>query len=245
MTAVERSEIQFGRTRIGYQVRRSPRRRTVAVAVDRSAGVVLTAPDKVSIERLDRVVHDKARWILERLRRVREAEADLPAREFVSGESYLYLGRSYRLKVAPRSEPGGVRLSGGRLHVAVDRAGSVQARADEARRALECWYRRHASERLSERVAIWAKKLGISAPRVVIRDQQQRWGSCDGRGVLRFNWRIVQAPMRLVDYVVVHELVHLGHREHTRAFWARLGRAMPDLDRRREELRRMGARLEW
>jgi predicted metal-dependent hydrolase len=149
------------------------------------------------------------------------------------------------LKVAPRTEPAAVKLSGRRLHVAVDRKGSAEERAAEARQALESWYRQHASERLTERVAVWARRLGVAEPRVVIRDQQRRWGSCDGRGVLRFNWRIVQAPMRLVDYVVLHELVHLAHREHTRAFWAQLGRVMPDLDRRREELRRIGARLEW
>jgi predicted metal-dependent hydrolase len=80
---------------------------------------------------------------------------------------------------------------------------------------------------------------------VLVRDQRKRWASCDDSGVLRFNWRVIQAPMRLVDYVVAHELVHLRHREHTAAFWARLGVVMPDYEARKEALRRLGPRLQW
>ncbi len=78
-----------------------------------------------------------------------------------------------------------------------------------------------------------------------MKDQLKRWGSCDSRGRIRLNWRIIQAPMRLVDYVVVHELVHLLHKNHTKEYWALLGRVMPDYEKRREELRRIGPRLEW
>ncbi len=82
-------------------------------------------------------------------------------------------------------------------------------------------------------------------PRVVISDQQKRWGSCDRSGTIRLNWRIIQAPMRLVDYVVVHELVHLRHRGHGRDYWQAVGRIMPDYERRREDLRQRGVGLAW
>ena len=80
-------------------------------------------------------------------------------------------------------------------------------------------------------------------PKVTIREQQKRWASCDTAGVLRFNWRIIQTPMRLVDYVVAHELVHLVEKNHTKRFWSILGKVMPDYETRREELTRLGARL--
>jgi predicted metal-dependent hydrolase len=133
-----------------------------------------------------------------------------------------------------------VAPTGGPLVVAAP-VGSAAA----VRKAVVTWYRHHAAERLPERAAIWARKMGVTVPVVLIRDQRRRWGSCDPKGNLRFNWRIVQAPMRLVDYVVAHELVHLAHRNHTAAFWAALGRVMPDYEARREALRGMGARLEW
>ena len=82
-------------------------------------------------------------------------------------------------------------------------------------------------------------------PNVVIADQQKRWGSCDQHGAIRLNWRIVQAPMRLVDYVVVHELAHLRHRGHGPDYWHAVRRVMPDYERRRDELRRYGPMLTW
>jgi hypothetical protein len=92
---------------------------------------------------------------------------------------------------------------------------------------------------------LWSKKLGTVPPAVLIRDQRRRWASCDPMGKLRFNWRIIQAPMRLVEYVVAHELVHLTHRQHTAEFWAVLGKVIPDYEARREALRGIGASLQW
>ena len=113
------------------------------------------------------------------------------------------------------------------------------------RAALVSWFRRHASERLPERVTVWRAKAGVPMPRVIVADQQKRWGSCDHRGTIRINWRIIQAPMRLVDYVVVHELVHLRHRGHGHDYWQAVGRVMPDYERRREDLRACGVGLAW
>ena len=239
MMAIERSEVRFGLTAIPYVVRRSQRRGTVSIAIDPSMGVLLTAPQATPIARLDRVVHDKARWIVERLRRGPVGAVRTPPREFVNGETFLYLGRQHRLKIVVGAATR-VALTGGRLVVAAP-VGSAAA----VRKAVVAWYRHHAAERLPERAAIWAKKMGVPVPLVLIRDQRRRWGSCDPKGNLRFNWRIVQAPMRLVDYVVAHELVHLAHRNHTAGFWAALGRVMPDYETRRERLRQVGRRFEW
>ena len=94
-------------------------------------------------------------------------------------------------------------------------------------------------------LAVSFDEAGVAMPRVVISGQKRRWGSCDRSGTIRLNWRIIQAPMRLVDYVVVHELVHLRHRGHGRDYWQALGRIMPDYERRREDLRRQGVGLAW
>ncbi len=118
-------------------------------------------------------------------------------------------------------------------------------RAQEARAAVVAWYRSHAAERLPERVGVWAHKLGVVAPRVLVREQRLRWGSCDISGTLRLNWRIVQAPTGLIDYVVVHELAHLLHRDHTRAFWSTVAKAIPTYEADKTRLLELGARLVW
>jgi predicted metal-dependent hydrolase len=237
MMAVERSQVRFGHTAIPYLVRRSTRRATVSIAIDSAAGVLVTAPQATPIERLDQVVHGKARWIVKHLGQ--QPESTAPGREFVSGETFLYLGRQYRLRVHAASRQY-VALVAGRLVVE-----APSREPASVKRALVAWYREHAKARLPERVALWSRKLGVERPAVLIRDQRRRWASCDPKGSLRFNWRIIQAPMRFVEYVVAHELVHLDHRHHTSAFWATLGKVMPDYDGRREALRGMGARLEW
>ena len=240
--SLETSAITWGDTRLTYSIRRSARRKkTVAVTVDPAGGVLLVAPEDFPTSRLDEVARRKAGWIVQRLRGVESNGVPPSPREFVSGESVLYLGRHYRLKVHPGGT-GEAKLRGGWLHVP---APAGEGQQDHVRGALVSWLRRHAAERLPERVEMWRPKAGVEMPRVVISDQKRRWGSCDRSGTIRLNWRIIQAPMRLVDYVVVHELVHLRHRGHGRDYWQALGRIMPDYERRREDLRQRGVGLAW
>lgn len=236
---LEQSHVDFGRTRIGYAIERGARKKTVAVAVEPTGAVRVRAPQGTPVARLDAIVERKARWIVERRQRLEDLPPPLSPREFVNGETFRYLGKQYRLRVVEGA--GTVRLLGGHLVV------SSQSQGDEGeiRRALVAWYRERAAERLAARVPVWAERLGVHAGRVLVRDQRARWGSADAAGNLRFNWRIVQAPTRLLDYIVAHELVHLVYPDHTRDFWATLGRAMPDYEARREALRRLGRHVVW
>lgn len=118
-------------------------------------------------------------------------------------------------------------------------------RAEAVRKAMVEWYRVHAAVHLPGRVAYWARKLRLQVPPVLIRSQQRRWGSCDPTGTLRFNWRIIQALMHLVDYVVAHELVHLIHKDHTPEYWRVLGKVLHDHEQERDALKLMGGRFVW
>ena len=242
MTTTETSAVAWGGRQLPYTIRRSARRKkTVAVTVDAAGSVLVVAPERVATDRLDTIVRRKAEWIARRLRNAETHGPPLSPREFVSGESVLYLGRHYRLKVHA-GKSGEAKLRGGWLHVP---APEDEQQAFNVRAALVSWYRRRAGERLPERVAAWQPKVGVPLPRVIVANQRKRWGSCDQRGTIRLNWRIIQAPMRLVDYVVVHELAHLRHRGHGRDYWQAVGRVMPDCERRRADLTRCGSTLSW
>jgi predicted metal-dependent hydrolase len=204
-------------------------------------------PCALERERITALVRRKGAWIVERLR---DFEDLLPApapREFTSGETFHYLGRQHRLLVElhPDLARAEVALSHGRLHVRLPAATKASARPDAVRDALKLWYRRRAALYLPARLAKWAAKLGIATPPLLIREPRKRWGSCDARGNVRINWRVMQVAPRLVDYVVAHELVHLEHRRHDREFWARLGVAMPDAEPRKTRLRRDGGGASW
>jgi predicted metal-dependent hydrolase len=240
---MERSKVHFGSTVIPYSIQRGRRLKTVAIGVDPVDGVYVRAPGDTPIGRLDVIVHRKARWIVDRQRRHEDLLPPPSPREFVSGETFRYLGRQYRLKLERTDNSDAhVRIVEGRIIVPVTTRGGTQ---EDARERLVAWFRERASLRVPERVAAWSARLGLQPSSVLIREPKKRWGSADARGNIRFNWRIIQMPTRLIDYIVAHELVHLAHPDHTRDFWATLGRAMPDYDARREDLRRLGRQVVW
>jgi predicted metal-dependent hydrolase len=239
----EARAFNFGNERIEYRVRRTLRRKTVALSYGFD-GLEVLAPQDLSEEALDRHVRGKARWILTKRAALNEIGGEQPAREFCSGESYLYLGRQYRLKVVEdcRAHQVGTKLRGHFLVTPVRPETRSEHRSEEVRRRLQSWYEAHALTKLRERSLVYAERLGERAPAIFLRSQQKRWGSCDKDGVLRFNWRIVMAPLPLLDYVVAHEICHRVEHNHSHRFWRLLETIYPDLELARARLRVEGRR---
>lgn len=155
----------------------------------------------------------------------------------------MYLGRQYRLRIS-RGAPEALLFRRGWLDLPIPDVIAPGYRQAYTRAALIDWYRTHAQERLPRWTKAWAARMEFAYKKVVVTEQSKRWGSCS-RGVIRLNWRIIQAPRPLVDYVIAHELVHLAHPDHGRAFWQTLGRVMPDYDSRKARLRELGPALVW
>lgn len=243
----ERAVATYGTRTIPYRIERGRRRLTVAIVVDPEGGVILRAPRDVEPARLAQLVRRKGAWIVERLKSFEDLLPAPAPREYVSGESFHYLGRQHRLRVESAREltRAVVALREGRLHVTLPASLSPTDRARAVRDALKLWYRRRAALYLPPRLAHWAEKLGVPVPPLLIREPAKRWGSCDARGNVRINWRVMQVAPRLIDYVLAHELVHLEHRLHDAEFWARLGMVMGDAESRRSSLRRVGWAVTW
>jgi len=136
-----------------------------------------------------------------------------------------------------------VRFTHWAFDVRVPSALDGEARQQAIRYAFKRWYRRRALDAVRKAAARWQVQLGVCPAGIAVRDQRQRWGSCAPDGTLRFNWRITMAEPSLLDYVVVHELAHLLHRNHSRDFWAEIERVMPDFRIRRQSLKEVGPRL--
>ncbi len=247
MTTPERGAVCFGRSTIAYTVERSARRTTLTIAVDLHDGVSVQAPRGAPAAAIAAAVRRKAPWVLRRLADFAELRPVPPPKEFVNGETFPYLGRGYRLKAVARAdcESPSTRMWGGRLVVTVPSGVAGAELSGLIREALVAWYKAHARQRLPERVALFAERLGDVPPAVHVRDQQKRWGSCSKTGQLRFNWRIIMAPLPLVDYVVAHEVCHLKVKNHSSAFWRLLRRLMPDYEQRRARLRALGVQFHF
>ena len=205
-----------------FELRRSDRRSTVGITVERDGRLVLAAPSDASVEDLDRVVAQRRDWIEDKLAAKAEVFRPMPPKEYVSGEGFRYLGRSYRLKIIP-SEPDGpaLRLLRGRFELRGD------ARS-EGREHYVRWYTRQLEPRLQHLVADLAPRVGAEPSGVRVRDLGYRWGSRGRDGLVYIHWRVAMLPPTAIEYVVAHEMVHLVERRHGKAFWQRVSRLMPD-----------------
>ena len=237
-----RNSVRFGDATIEYEVRRSKRRKkTVQITVDGS-GVHVAAPMTTPNSELHDIVRKRAPWILSH---ASQSTLEAAPKRFVSGETLPYLGRNVRILVETANVliPN-VRFDHWHFRVAVPETLSGEDRYQSIRRAAVRWYRDRAAERLAETVERWWPRLGRGEmSRVLIRDQRRRWGSCAHDGTLRFNWRAVMLKPALIEYVVVHELAHLTHRNHSTDFWNLVSKAIPDAKQRRLRLREDGRTL--
>lgn len=244
LTAI--GKVTFGRKTIRFSVIRSARRKkTIALSIEPAGDVLVRAPVRTPHSRLAHIVKSRAEWIIRKQRSLENLPVPFK-REFVSGESFSYLGRHLRLKVLRNHnvEEPVVRMYRGRLEVNLN-AASTDGKSAKIKYVIIQWYRVQAARRIPERVRIYAEKMGFREPEVLIRDQRRIWGSCSSKGVLRFNWRIIMAPMSLVNYLVVHELCHLKHRDHSKSFWKSIGMTIPDYEKRKERLRISGIEYQF
>lgn len=217
------------------KVRRSDRRKSLGLTVERDGSLVVAAPPQVGEAQLERFVKSKRFWLYQKLAAKEALPASLPARKFVTGEGLPYLGRTFRLQlVSDLDAP--VKLEGGRFKM---RRQDVPAGKEQMIR----WYTAHAQPWLSARVQRWASRAHVKPGAVVVQDLGFRWGSCGKGGCLYFHWQSILLPPSIVDYIVVHELIHLREAHHTPAFWRAMERALPEWEQQRRWLAVNGHRF--
>jgi predicted metal-dependent hydrolase len=212
------------------------KRKTLAIIVESDGQLVVRAPLRVSLRDIQRMVDAKTEWIEQKRALVKTAPAPpSPARRYQDGETFLYLGQPYPLLLVSSSRSA-LQLADG--HFLLTRAALPQADA-----AFEAWYRQQVRQVCTERVAFYAAKMGVTYERIRISSARTRWGSCSSRGTLSFTWRLVLAPLDVVDYVVVHELAHRREPNHSSRFWAIVAQFLPDFKQRRDWLKKNASHL--
>lgn len=221
-----------------YQLKRSGRRRSIGIIVDPRRGVIVAAPRWVGQAQIDQVLKDKQAWIEEKIALFASQPA-LKEKTFQDGETLAYLGKEYPLRHEPELIKG--------VHLRLDKiAVSPGSRADlrSLKKIVRSWYYAEAGKVLAERIAVYAPKLAVNPRKVAVKEHRRQWGSCTRKGSLNFNWKLIMAPIEIVDYVVVHELSHLRHLNHSREFWRTVEAIVPDYKQRRKWLKTNGHKLE-
>lgn len=219
-----------------FAIRRSARRRTMQITVERTGELILSAPPDVGISQLRDFIIEKRFWIYTKLAEKDRLQRQVPRKEFVNGEGFLYLGRSHRLKLVEHQDAP-LKLANGRFALRQD----VQ---DTAREHFIRWYSERARVWLSGRVADYQSRMEVAPAGVKVQDLGYRWGSCGKGDWLYFHWKTILLPARIAEYVVVHEIAHLHEPHHTPAFWLRVERAMPDYYQRKTWLAEHGIDVE-
>ncbi|HEY9832061.1 MAG TPA: SprT family zinc-dependent metalloprotease [Stenomitos sp.] len=220
---------------LSFELRHSAKRRSIGITVERDGQLILASPPEVPMETLEEVVRDKRLWIYSKLLKKESLNPPTAVKEYVSGEGFYYLGRSYRLKLVDnvKGQPP-LRLYQSRFELQRE----AQARGREE---FIGWYGDRLRSILDTQVAALVNRVGASPRSVQVRELGYRWGSCGHKGDLYFHWRVAMLPRTMIEYVVVHELVHLIEPHHTTAFWDRVERVVSDWCARKQWLAENGA----
>jgi len=226
---------------IEYHLLPGADRHTTDIVIERDGVICVRPPLRMTPEQVDATVLSKRMWIYRNLAEWRDLNATRVVREWVNGESFLYLGSRYQLLLVNEQDEA-LKLKDGRfclLRSVVERGGK-----EAAHRAFQVFYQQKGAPRLRTRVSHFAAKLGVCPGELAIKDIGYRWASCQPNGKLHFHWKCLMAPATILDYVVVHELCHLRYRDHSTAFWNEVDKVLPDYAERKEWLRQRGAELD-
>lgn len=230
--------VQFGSQTIEFKLQYS-RRKTLGISVLPDLSVIVTAPDNTSddLEKIKAKVQEKSAWILRQQAKFSKFLPKQPARRFVSGETHLYLGRQYRLKLL-EGTPESVKLKSGYLFV------TTEDREDKEKveKMVEAWYAERARNLFAKKLtAAWEKfkRYELTKPPFRLRRMTKRWGTCSPTGIINLNPELIKTPSSCIEYVIVHELCHLIHPFHDQKFFRLLQRMMPDWENRKARLERL------
>jgi predicted metal-dependent hydrolase len=209
-------------------------RKTLEIAVHPDSSVVVKTPLGTGYEEVEKIVVKRARWIKRQLDYFEQFNPRTPQRQYIGGETHLYLGRQYRLKVVAGNTDN-VKLIRGYFQVALKESGT----SDKVNKLLGVWYAEKAVTRFMEsfgRCWPYFERNSLPQPRLQVRHMQKRWGSLSRNGTLTLNTDLVRAPKECIDYVITHELCHLKHHDHSPAFYQLLEKVMPDWEKRKHKL---------
>jgi predicted metal-dependent hydrolase len=223
-------------------VRSHHRRRSISLAISPNSQLILRAPFKTNTKTIENMIKQHSNWILQKLSQLHLIEKTKQKYEVAYGDVFYYLGQPYQLKIIESAvtKPN-CALSIDALTVTIKPSQKPNIRQQEILKILTKWCCNQAMEKTRERMLFWSNVLNVKFNKLSISRATKRWGSCSTINNIRINWRLIMAPPALLDYVVVHELCHVVHKNHSERFWGLVASVMPDY----KDYRRTLKKPEW
>lgn len=231
--------IKYGNEIIEYEVIRKERK-TLSITVRADGSIIVSAPFTIDEEKIEKTVLSKAKWIWQKLKLVSTNSEIFKGKEYISGESFAYLGKNYRLKITidKTIKLPSMKLYRGKFEITVNENNETIIK-----NTIEKWYREQAKLKIEERIKIYGEKLRLLPNEITVKELKKSWGTCTSKGNITLNWKIIMTPLSVIDYVVIHELCHLKYHNHSKEFWNLLGVYIPDYQKKKEWLKINGSEL--
>lgn len=233
------AQLKTSAGQIDYLLKRSSARRTISICIDEKGDVSVSAPMRASRKDIEQFIHQKSRWIVEKSFEAKKNQEYIFSKDYRDGQIFLFMGKPFPLRVTC----GDVRRS----RISFDESGwkvtlpMNLSRTEQKKRVKDKmlkWYRAQAEEVIGGRVFHYGRIMDLYPKRMAIRTQKRMWGCCDyNTQTIHFNWQIILSPLKVIDYVVVHEMCHLTIPNHSRRFWAKVKKFMPDFEEYRKWLK--------
>ena len=221
---------------ITFNIKKS-RRKTLSIYIERNGTVTVIAPENLSDQEIEDVLKKKEYRIYKSLAEWEVTNTAKVDREYVNGQSFLYLGRNYRLEIVNGDQEKPLILKNG--YFLLRKKDKIKAN-----QMFRGFYKEKGYPKIVERVERYKKRIDVKPKQVRIMELKNRWASCSEKGNLNFHWKCIMAPPDVLSYIVAHELVHLVHKNHTKAFWNKIDKVVPDFQRHIEWLRLNGAAMD-
>ena len=220
---------------VPLSIRRS-KRKTVSIYVERDGTVSVLAPETMTDEGLNKIIEKQAYNIYKNLAQWKQLNDSRIEREYVSGQSFLYLGRNYRLKLMDE-HTGNLCLKNGYFLLAKNLE-------NKAKEQFITFYKEKILPRIIDRIAYFKPQMNVQPQDIRVMELQHRWASCNEKGNLNFHWKCAMAPIEVLDYIIVHEMAHLKYLNHSPAFWNEIDKILPNYGQQVEWLKNYGARMD-
>ncbi len=212
-------------------------RTTLSISIKEDASILVKAPKFLSDAKIRELLDKKGEWIIEKRNIAKREQKIKIKREYINGATLPYLGKEYPIEIIP-AKKSSVELCEGKIVIKTSKS-----EKEDIGKLLKKWYKKQTKEITSKRIAYYSPIINVTATSVDIKSRKKEWGSCDNHGNITFNWKLGMAKPEAIDYVVVHELCHRKHMDHSKQFWAEVAKYIPDYKERQNWLRENAVNL--
>lgn len=237
--------LQIGKTTVKYDLQHCDRKKTIELLIDLNKGFTVKVPKGMSDEDIIRNLHRKEKWIINNLDKMADIIKYESKKEYLSGEKFAVSGRRYSLKVIKDKniKLPTLEFSKGKFIAKIPITINEKDNHKLLRPLFIRFYQKKAEDVINKRVKKYLPYFDIEPKKIRIVSLKDKWGSCSKNNEIRYNWRIIMAKMSIIDYVVIHELAHMKHKDHSKEYWNEIKRIMPDYEKRKSWLRVKGELL--